>query len=149
MQREITRTLLAVLSIGALIIAALWVLRPFLSSIIWAATLVIATWPLMVTVQRWLKGRRLPAIAVMMFIMLLVFVLPLWLAIATVAQNIPKAAEWMTLLQHWKMPPPPTLVEHIPLIGGKLLELWNEAATGGWAPIAAKLQPYLTQVARW
>ncbi|MFZ9677938.1 MAG: AI-2E family transporter YdiK [Quisquiliibacterium sp.] len=149
MQREVTRTLLAVLSIGALIIAAFWVLRPFLSSIIWASTLVIATWPVMIGVQRRFKGRRTPAIAVMMMLMLLLFVLPFWLAIGTVAENITKIGEWGALLQGWKVPPPPAFLEHVPMVGDKLLEVWTDAASGGWGPMAAKLQPYLVQVVRW
>jgi len=149
MQREVTRTLLAVLSIGALIIAAFWVLRPFLSSIIWASTLVIATWPVMIGVQRRFKGRRTPAIAVMMILMLLLFVLPFWVAIGTVAENITRIGEWGVLLQHWKIPPPPAFIEHIPVLGDKLLEVWADAASGGWGPMAAKLQPYLVQVVRW
>jgi predicted PurR-regulated permease PerM len=42
---DITHTTLAVLSIGALIVASFWVLSPFLFSIIWAGLIVIATWP--------------------------------------------------------------------------------------------------------
>ena len=50
--RDLTRTTLAVLFIGGLIAASIWVLRPFLLSIVWAGTLVITTWPMMLRVQR-------------------------------------------------------------------------------------------------
>ena len=40
---DITRTTLAVLFIGILIAACFWVMRPFLSSLLWAAMIVIAT----------------------------------------------------------------------------------------------------------
>lgn len=40
---EITRVTLQVLSIGVLIGGALWILRPFVPSILWATIIVITT----------------------------------------------------------------------------------------------------------
>ena len=48
-QRDITRTFLAVLFIGALLGTSLWILKPFLGAAIWAVTIVTATWPLMIS----------------------------------------------------------------------------------------------------
>ena len=41
---DLARITLAVLFIAALIGTSLWVLRPFLPAVIWAAMLVVATW---------------------------------------------------------------------------------------------------------
>ena len=49
--RDITRTTLAVLFIGMLITASFWILRPFLTSIVWATMIVIATWPILLWLQ--------------------------------------------------------------------------------------------------
>ena len=46
-KRDLTRTTLAVLFIAALILASFWIIRPFLPAVIWAAMIVIATWPIM------------------------------------------------------------------------------------------------------
>ena len=46
-KRDLTRTTLAVLFIGGLIVASFWIIQPFLPAVIWAATIVIATWPIM------------------------------------------------------------------------------------------------------
>ena len=43
---ELARTVLSVIFLGGLIGGSLWVLKPFLGSLIWAAMIVIATWPL-------------------------------------------------------------------------------------------------------
>jgi len=51
-QQDVTRGVLAVLFIVALIGSSLWILRPFLAAIVWAGTIVIATWPLMLNLQR-------------------------------------------------------------------------------------------------
>ena len=50
-QRDITRSVLAVLFIVALIGSSIWILRPFLGAIVWAMTIVVATWPLMIAAQ--------------------------------------------------------------------------------------------------
>jgi predicted PurR-regulated permease PerM len=54
---DITRTFLAVLSIGVLIGTSLWIIKPFLGAVIWAVTIVTATWPLMAAIQHRLWGR--------------------------------------------------------------------------------------------
>jgi len=56
--RDLTQTTLAVLVIGGLLIASFWILKPFLSALIWAAMIVVATWPLMLKVQAGLWGKR-------------------------------------------------------------------------------------------
>ena len=80
MQREVTRTTLAVLSIGGLLAASFWIMRPFLVALVWATMIVVATWSPMRSLQRRLGGRRSLATAAMVTAMLLVFVLPFWLA---------------------------------------------------------------------
>ena len=49
---DLTRITLAVLIIGVLIAGSLWTLLPFVGALIWEATIVVATWPLLVRVQR-------------------------------------------------------------------------------------------------
>ena len=55
---------LAVLVIAGLIVTSLWILRPFLPAVIWATTLVIATWPIMRRLQDRLWGKRALAVTV-------------------------------------------------------------------------------------
>ena len=55
---DIPRTMFAVLFIGGLIAASLWILRPFLPAVVWATMIVVATWPVLLRVQGWLWGRR-------------------------------------------------------------------------------------------
>ena len=62
-----------------------WILRPFLPALIWATMVVVATWPLLLQVQRRFGNRRWPAVIVMTFLVLLVLVVPLSVAIATIA----------------------------------------------------------------
>jgi predicted PurR-regulated permease PerM len=55
-RRDLARITFGVLVIGLLLAASLWILRPFLGPTIWAVMVVVATWPLMLRVQRLLWG---------------------------------------------------------------------------------------------
>jgi predicted PurR-regulated permease PerM len=148
-QRDLTHTTLAVLFIGGLIAAALWILRPFLAALIWAAMIVVATWPLMLRAQHRLWGRRGLAIAVMIVVMLLVFVLPFALAAGSIIGNADQIVAWARSLGDLKLPPPPEWVQGLPFFGAKLAAMWREYAASGMAELAAMLQPYATELLRW
>jgi predicted PurR-regulated permease PerM len=149
MQREVTRTTLAVLSIGGLIAASFWIMRPFLVALIWATMIVVATWPLLVSLQRRLGGRRSPAIVLMVIVMLLVFVLPFWVAISTLAEYSDEVGAWTKTLQLATIPPPPAFVDRMPLVGPKVATVWRDAAREGWGALYAMVQPHVVQVLQW
>ena len=69
-QHDITRIVLAVLFIVVLIGSSMWILRPFLAAIVWAGTIVVATWPLMISLQNWLWGKRALAVTAMTLLLL-------------------------------------------------------------------------------
>ena len=56
--RDLTSIMLTVLVIGALILCSLWVFRPFLPATIWAVTIVVTTWPLLLRLQAALRRSR-------------------------------------------------------------------------------------------
>jgi predicted PurR-regulated permease PerM len=101
---DLARTTFGVLVIGLLLAASLWILRPFLGPTIWAVMVVVATWPLMLRVQRHLWGRRALAVAVMTLALLLLFVVPLSLAIVTIVGNADRLVEWAKLASTYTCP---------------------------------------------
>jgi predicted PurR-regulated permease PerM len=149
MQRDLTRNTLAILFIVTLIVASIWIVRPFLAPVIWATMIVVATWPLMLKVERALWGRRGLAVAVMTLAMLLVFVLPFWAAVGTIADYADRFAEWGRYLKDFKVPQPPTLIDVIPVFGTKIASVWREFAAMSPDALAAKLGPYVGIAARW
>jgi predicted PurR-regulated permease PerM len=149
MKREVTRTTLAVLSIGTLIAASFWIMRPFLVALVWATMIVVATWPVMLLLQRRLGGRRTLAIVVMTIVMLLVFVLPFWVAISTLAEYSGQVGAWTKSLHEVTFPPPPGFIDGIPVVGSKVAAAWRDAASEGWSALIAKLQPYAVKVLQW
>jgi predicted PurR-regulated permease PerM len=75
-------------ALAALIVASLWIVKPFLLAGIWAATLAIATWPLLLRAQSWLFGRRALAAALLTLVLLLILVVPLYLGISAIVTNV-------------------------------------------------------------
>jgi predicted PurR-regulated permease PerM len=148
-QRDITRTVLAVLFIGALIGASLWILVPFLGAAIWAVTIVTATWPLMISIQSRLWGRRSLAVAVMTMVLLCVLVIPLWLAIGTIVSNADQIAGWVKSMSAFEVPPPPAWLASLPLFGGDAVAAWEKVALSGLQDFMKKLAPYGGTAIRW
>jgi predicted PurR-regulated permease PerM len=146
--RDLTRTVLAVLLIAMLIAASFWILRPFLLAIVWAAMIVVASWPLMLKVQAGLRRRGL-AVIVMTGAMLLVFVVPLSLAIQALVDNIGTITRWAGSLASLNIPPPPDWLHRIPLLGARIAEQWSAVAAAGKDELTARLAPYAADAAKW
>jgi predicted PurR-regulated permease PerM len=91
---DLAKTTLGVLFIGVLIIATLWILEPFLPAIIWATMVAVATWPLLLRLQALLWNSRALAVTVMTLVLLLLFVVPMALAIGTIVQKSDQIVEW-------------------------------------------------------
>jgi len=149
MQRDLTQTTLAVLFIGLLIAASFWIVRPFLSALIWATMVVVATWPVMLQVQARLGGRRMPAVAVMTLSLLLVLLVPMALAIVTLVDNADRIVGWSTWLAQTRVPPPPHWVATIPLVGERIQQFWLQFVASGIQDMAVKLAPYAKDITRW
>jgi predicted PurR-regulated permease PerM len=148
-QRDITRNVLAVLFIVVLIGSSIWILWAFIGAIVWAATIVVATWPLMISVQEWLWGKRALAVTVMTLLLLCVLVVPLTLAIGTIVSNVDEIAAWAKSLADFKTPAPPDWVANLPLVGQKAVELWNRVAAAGIQELATRTAPYVGGVMVW
>jgi len=148
-QRDITRVFLAVLFLGALIATSLWILRPFLGAAIWAVTIVVATWPLMISIQRRLWGRRSLAVAMMTVVLLCVLVVPLWLAIGTIVSNADRIVGWVKSLSSFEVPLPPAWLGRLPVFGDDLVAAWQTLAVAGLQDLMKKLAPYGAIVIRW
>ncbi len=148
-KQDLTRTTLSVLFIGGLIAATLWILAPFLPSVIWAAMIVVATWPVMRRVQQRLWGRRSLAVLVMTALVLLLFVVPLFLAIATILGNAEDIKDWLNTMVAFHVPPAPSWVGDLPFVGEQAAKAWDRLADTGVHELLAKLAPYAGSTAKW
>lgn len=146
---DLPRITLGVLCVGGLLIAAFWVLSPFIGPAIWAAMIVVATWPLMRQLQSRLWDRRGAAVAVMTLALLVLFVLPVTMVVITLVQNaqeINAAAKQISQLQ---VPPAPAWLTGLPLVGQKISEFWQTSVAGGAAVLWPHLQPYAGMATGW
>jgi predicted PurR-regulated permease PerM len=146
---DLARTTLGVLFIGGLILAAFWVLRPFIGPAIWATTIVVATWPVMRRLQARLWQRRTLAVAGMTLALLLLFVVPLTLAITTLVANADAIVDAAKQLSRFRMPTPPDWLSALPLVGPKIDSYWHDVAAAGPDGLWATLMPYVGQTSRW
>jgi predicted PurR-regulated permease PerM len=147
--RELTRITLQVLALGALIIASFLIIRPFLAAILWAATGAIATWPLLLSVQSWLGGKRSLAVVFMSGILLLTLLAPFYFAVATITNNIELIANWSKSIARFKLPAPPSWISSVPGFGANLAVRWKQLAAAGPEQIAASLSPIAHAVGLW
>jgi predicted PurR-regulated permease PerM len=147
--QDLSRTTLAVLFITGLIAASFWVIRPFLPAIVWAITLVIATWPLMLRVQHYAGNRRGIAVLVMTLALLLVLIVPFWLAISTILTNMDDISDLVRSVLSLRVPPPPDWVADLPLVGAPATEAWGHLTSAGVHELAPKLTPYAGMLTHW
>jgi predicted PurR-regulated permease PerM len=146
---EITRITLQVLSIGLLIGGALWILQPFIPSILWATIIVVTTWPLLLRIQRRLWNRRIPAVIAMIGALLLIVILPCVVAIASIVSHMDQITDWANSLKQFDMPPPPSFLGRIPLVGARLVAAWQRLESMTADGLSKHLAPYTGAVTSW
>src|SRR5688572_6452280 len=84
---DLTRTFLVILIVAILIVGSLWTMWPFLGALLWAGTLVISTWPLMLSIQRLSGGSRAIATSLMTLLIAGIFIVPFVLAASVVLDS--------------------------------------------------------------
>jgi predicted PurR-regulated permease PerM len=146
---DLTRTTLAIFCIIGLIGLSVWVLRPFLAATVWATMIVVATWPLLKMLEARFGNRRAPAVTVMTVGMLLLLVLPLWLAIDTISEHSDQLTAAGHHIAENGLPKPPNWVATLPLVGERIATLWTQLAASGAAGIFAKITPYAADTGKW
>ncbi len=148
--RDLTRLTFGVLFIGLLLGVSLWVLRPFLGPTIWATMVVVATWPMMLRVQAQCGGRRWLAVTVMTLLLLLLFVVPLVLAIVTIVGNADRLIDWARMAAAWNLPDvAPEWLRTLPLVGSLVDGLWAQLNALGLRDLVPRLSPYAGDLTRW
>ena len=146
---DLPRTTLSVLFIVGIIGTTFWILRPFLPALIWATMVVVATWPLMLRVQEKLWRQRWLAVVVMTIAMLLVFVVPVTLAVSAIVSNADEMAGWAHGLAGIQLPQPPDWLHQIPVLGERVASAWRDVADSGPKELATRVTPYARDAAQW
>jgi predicted PurR-regulated permease PerM len=148
-QRDLAQTTLLVLLIGVMIAGTFWVMRAFLPMIIWATTIVVATWPVLLRFERWFGNRRGWAVAVMTVLLLTLFIMPIAAALIAIVDHLPQLQELVARVRDVGLAPAPAWFLKIPLVGSRLADGWNELARLSQEELAARFQPYLRDAINW
>jgi predicted PurR-regulated permease PerM len=81
--------------------------------------------------------------------MLLLLVVPLGLAIDTIANHTEDIANLAAKLASMGLPQPPEWVAALPLVGDKIAAFWRDLTDSGSQGVLAKLTPYVADTGRW
>jgi predicted PurR-regulated permease PerM len=149
LQGDIARILLVILILCLLIFSSLYIVRPFLPALIWATMIVVATWPLMLGIEKRVGGRRWIAVTAMLAGLLVVIVLPLYAAVSTIAEHGGDILDQVKALPDYTLPPPPAWLQDVPLAGERAAREWQHLSDAGPGGILAQIQPYATIAAKW
>jgi predicted PurR-regulated permease PerM len=138
---RIERTVLLV-ALALLTIACFVVLRPFLSALLWAAILALATWPLFCRVRAGFGGRGGLAAGMMTAVVVFLIVVPLAAGGIAVMQHAEAWIEMARGLAERGVPPPPAWVASLPLVGDWIQVRWLAFSHDG-AGLVRELKPLL------
>ncbi|BDT57694.1 AI-2E family transporter [Massilia varians] len=111
--RNYTRIAIVVL----LTLGCLYVLKPFLAAILFAACVVISSWPLYLRLQVAMRGHRTLAALTMTLSLTLLVIIPLSMVAYNLADDVARGfSELRTAVEHRELIPP-TWIRELPLVG--------------------------------
>ena len=91
-QRRFDR-LVGMLALAGLVVGILWVLRPFVSAVVWAIVLTYSTWPVFEFVRRSMRCKSTLAASVMTALLTLVILLPVTVLVLSLGDSVAPVAE--------------------------------------------------------
>ncbi|WES66393.1 AI-2E family transporter YdiK [Superficieibacter sp. HKU1] len=145
--RDVPQILLSVLFLSLMIVACLWIVRPFILGFAWAGTVVIVTWPVLIRLQRLLFGRRALAVLVMTLLLFLLFIIPIALLVNSMVDS---GVPLIRSLSSGEMTLPDlNWLNSIPMVGERLYTGWHNLLDMGGTAIMAKIRPYIGTTTTW
>jgi predicted PurR-regulated permease PerM len=114
--------------LAAVIVGCFFVLKPFMTALVWAAILCTTTWPLYLRLAARLRHRDGLAAFVMVLLLALIMLAPFLVVGATIADNAAVMARWGRDLLAAGPPDPPVWVAGLPVIGSTVAAYWTSMA---------------------
>lgn len=146
---ELIRRLAVILGIAAIAAVSVWIVAPFLLAILWAGTIAVATWPVLLRLQSMLGGRRWAATTILTLILAVGFFIPLLMVVGTIVQHAGDAADLARNLSANGLPAAPAWLETVPLVGRRAAAEWTALAALDAAAVQERLEPALKVATRW
>lgn len=121
--------LAGVIALLALVSAALIVLAPFVTALIWGAILAYCSWQPYRRLARLFKGHAALAAFVIVLSILVIVIGPILYAGAAFSTNVPGLVALAQERLAHGAPPLPEWVAHLPVVGQRLQDTWDEIVT--------------------
>jgi predicted PurR-regulated permease PerM len=145
--KEQLARLVALVAAAALAAGCFFVLKPFLSSLAWAAILVFCTWPAYRALTDRLKLGPNTAALIMVLAEFLVIGLPLVFATPVKREDVDGIREWIERIFTEGLPDLSGVFLSIPFIGEYLNEWW-QALAGDTSRLVSLFRPYAGTIAQ-
>jgi len=118
MEQRIGRNYTRIATVVLLTLGCLFVLKPFLPAILFAAAVVISSWPLYLRLLGAMHGRRTPAALTMTLSLTLLVIIPLAIVAYNLADDVATTfGQLRNALEHGELLPP-AWIRDIPFLGG-------------------------------
>ncbi len=117
METRSGKNLASIAAITLLAIGCLYVLRPFLAAILFAAAVVISSWPLYLRLLARMNGRHTIAALTLTLSLLLVVILPIALVAYNLADDVGRLYDQLKTAVDTGHVEPPSWLRQLPLVG--------------------------------
>lgn len=122
--------LLGIAALVLLLIGSFYILKPFVTAIMWSVILAFSLWPIQQLLTKWFRGRRTLASIVLALTMSLLFVGPIVLLGVGLADD---AALLGNTTKRWVesvSDKPPAWASNIPVVGERVKDYWDQFSEG-------------------
>ena len=110
------------------VIGCFFVLKPFLSALLWAVILTFSSWPAFRVLLVWVKGRRTLAAFLMTLVIAVVLLVPSLVIVLTLAGDVKEFAATSVAWVRQGPPAPPEWLVRVPWVGAEMIAIWKEYA---------------------
>jgi predicted PurR-regulated permease PerM len=148
MRSDLLGAALRLTAIGLLVAGVVIVLRPFLPAILWSVIIVVATWPLLLALERRLRGRRVLAVTIMSAGLFTIVVAPISLLLATLVTRLPELRDLVVEWLRGPLPAPPAWLANLPF-GDRVVAEWQHALARNAEDWANWFAPWAGRAASW
>jgi len=137
--------LISTIVLLVLIAGCFFVLRPFISALLWAVILSFSTWPVFKWWTHIFKGRKTLAATIMTLLLAGIFVIPVLVIGLSFADETSNLIARIRQSFEAGLPPLPQWVEQLPFIGSDIHQRWLEWTTDK-TQFENFIGPYLKQI---
>ncbi|WKZ56208.1 MAG: AI-2E family transporter YdiK [Bdellovibrionota bacterium] len=103
----------------------------------------------MLKLQGYFKGRRSLSTGLLTLSLLLLVIVPLWIALSAVLEHRDDMAGWIRSLQTAGIPEAPQWLHELPVVGSRIAVRWNDIARSGSDELVRTVSPYLESLLGW